>query len=198
MKKILTFAFLLFVFESSLFAAQNLIELAPNEVLISEFKQERHLNGFKVPIKSKGYVVLTPKKGLVWETKEPFQTRLIINDRGITQFVQGQNTLYLPISKFPGLMKLQSVFEASLQGDWSLLEERFGVSPVYVDDKWMISFSTDNVGKDLQLKHIKITGARFVENIEIRRPNGDLDVIYFFGHKIKKSSSRLEVNGNKK
>ncbi len=198
MKKLLIFAVLLFVFESSLFAAQNLIELAPNEVLISDFRQERHLNGFRDPIKSKGYVVLTPKKGLVWETKEPFQTRLIINDRGITQFVQGQKTLYLPTSKFPGLMKLQSVFEASLQGDWLLLEERFGVTPVYVDDKWMLNFSADNVGKDLQFKEIRITGARFVENVEIRRPNGDLDVIYFFGHKIKKSSSRLEVNGTEK
>jgi hypothetical protein len=197
-KKLLAFAFLLFVFDSSLFAAQSLIELAPNEVLISEFKQERHLNGFKDPIKSKGYVVLTPKKGVIWETKEPFQTRLIINDRGITQTVQGQNTLYLPVSKFPGLMKLQSVFEASLQGDWSLLKERFGVTPVYVDGKWMLNFSTDNVGKDLQLKHIKITGARFVESVEIKRPNGDMDLIKFFGHEIKLSSSRLEVNGTKK
>lgn len=177
------------------FAAPNIIVLKNKEALTANFNQERHLKGFNGPIISSGRFFMLSDKTVIWATKHPFESHLIVNDKGISQTIQGRETLNLPASKFPGIAMLQPVFEATLKGDWEQLESQFGTKPVFNGEKWSYSFELGKVGQISAIKIIKLSGKAYVETIEIQRTNGDRDMIYLSEHSVKNVSAITELKG---
>lgn len=151
--------------------------------LTGKFVQERHLNGFTAPMVSEGRFVVVPSKGLIWYTEKPFETTMIISPQGIRQTVAGEETLRVSSSRFPALKTIQDVLEATLTGNWSVLEKRFGVKPHYVDQLWTLEITPNRSGDKLPLKAIQIIGQDFVNQARIERRGKDIDIIVFSNQK---------------
>jgi hypothetical protein len=58
--------------------AEVLKRLDASPVLQGEFEQSKSLKGFKNPLVSKGEFLLARSQGIVWETKQPFASTLVI------------------------------------------------------------------------------------------------------------------------
>lgn len=161
------------------FAENGLPLIAPGQALVGKFVQARHLNGFDAPMISEGRFVIVPEQGLVWRTEKPFETALTISREGIVQTVAGREVFRLPATQFPAMDTLREVLEASLSGNWALLENRFGTKPVYIGERWTLKISPGQSNSKFPMKNIEMEGGAFVERVEIKRNGGDFDLITF-------------------
>jgi len=165
-----------FFFSFSVLAQERPTPLKDGEALQGEFSQKRFLSGFERPLLSAGQFYFDPQQGLLWKTKTPFKTQLLINAEGITQSVDAKETMKLPTARYPELATLHQVLVQALRGQWQDLEERYGAKIQSHQDGWTISFKAD---KDAPFDAIEMHGAAFMEKLVIKKPAGDFDEIVF-------------------
>lgn len=151
--------------------------LKTGDVLRGRFVQERHMQGFAKPIRSEGVFVVVPGKGLIWRAETPFAVTTVVTPSGLVQSVNGAETTRLAAAKLPFLSRLYDMMGGALAGDWRALEGAFAITrgpstvaltPLRADDPTaaQISAITAQVG-------------RFVDQVEIHKPNGDFDRLAF-------------------
>lgn len=166
-----------FLFMSSITQAQERpIKLKENEALSGTFSQKRFLSGFGHPITSEGEFYFDRAQGLVWKTTSPFETELQINKTGMSQSVDGQETIQVSTNQFPALKTLHDVLSLSMQGQWDILEEKFGAKLTPLETGWSLSFQAP---KDAPFKSIYLEGAKHLKKLIIVKPEDDKDVINF-------------------
>ncbi len=151
--------------------------LTSGDVLRGRFVQERHMQGFANPIRSEGVFVVAPGRGLIWRAETPFAVTTVVTPTGLVQSVAGAETTRLPASRLPFLSKLYDMMAGALAGDWKALEGSFTVnrgagtvllSPLRADDPTAA-----------QILSISARMSRFVDEVEIKKPNGDFDRLVF-------------------
>ncbi|WP_373084999.1 outer membrane lipoprotein carrier protein LolA [Sneathiella sp.] len=155
------------------------IVLADGEGLQGRFEQSRHLRGFDKPIRSTGQFFLLPKSSLIWQTERPFFTRMVIDNKGISQSVEGAEVTRLDFDKFPGLQVMRSTLENSLSGNWAPLEKLTGSKLQPTGDKWSLRFTPKSSGLTLPFAYLSFEMSDYLEKVEIVKANGDKDVITF-------------------
>jgi hypothetical protein len=154
--------------------------LAPGERLEGRFVQERHLKGFAQPLRTEGRFDLVPERGLIWRTETPFATVTVISAAGILQLVEGKETSRIDAARAPFLARLYDLLGGTLGGDWRVLERDFSVSRSGTDERWSVTLLPRNTAEAVaQIGQMTATGGRFVETVEIRRPNGDRERLRF-------------------
>lgn len=151
--------------------------LTSGDVLRGRFVQERHMQGFANPIRSEGAFVVAPGRGLIWRAETPFAVTTVVTPTGLVQSVAGAETTRLPASRLPFLSKLYDMMAGALAGDWKALEGSFTVNrgagtvllnPLRADDPTAA-----------QILSISARMSRFVDEVEIKKPNGDFDRLVF-------------------
>ncbi|HET7594733.1 MAG TPA: outer membrane lipoprotein carrier protein LolA [Stellaceae bacterium] len=156
--------------------------LQPGDAINGRFMQERHLTGVDAPLRSEGSFLLAAGKGLIWRGEKPFATMVVITPAGILQTVNGAEVQRLPATRLPFLARFYDMLSGALAGDWSAMEHDFTVARQSEGDSWKIVL-TPSRGDDpaaAQLRSITVTGAKFVDAVEIRRANGDWEHLRFF------------------
>lgn len=155
--------------------------LAPGAVLRGGFVQERHLKGFKAPLRSDGHFVLMPGRGLIWRVEKPFAITTVITAAGLVQQVGGNETLRLAAARLPFLSHLYDMLGGALGGDWHALESDFIVERSGNAAHWQVHLTPRKTDDTLAMPFsaIAATGARFVETVEMTKPDGDADVLSF-------------------
>ncbi|WP_404420649.1 outer membrane lipoprotein carrier protein LolA [Thalassospira australica] len=148
-----------------------------DQYLGGSFTMDRHLDGFEKPLTSNGDFVLSPTKGLVWRTLQPFPGTTILDDHGITRIDdQGNRDELARGDQFRQFVELIS---AVLAGNWQPLEQRFDIAKGTTEsDAWQVSL-TPKDGSTIQSQITKITatGTDFVESVRLEKPTGDHDAI---------------------
>ena len=155
--------------------------LKPGEAIHGRFVQERHLAGLASPLRSEGSFLLAAGKGLIWRGEKPFATTVVITPAGILQTVNGAEVQRLPASRLPFLARFYDMLSGALSGDWSTLAHDFTVTRSSEGEQWTMALTparTDDPAA-AQLKSITVTGAKFVDAVEIRRANGDWEHLTF-------------------
>ena len=158
-------------------AAAEPAMLAEGDVLRGRFVQERHMQGFARPIVSEGTFVVAPGRGLIWAAQSPFPVTTVVTPAGLSQRVDGAETTRLAAARLPFLARLYDMLAGALSGDWSRLEGVFAVSR----DGARVTL-TPRRADDPAAQQIARIGARlgrYVEMVEIEKPNGDLDRLTF-------------------
>lgn len=156
--------------------------LKPGDVLRGRFVQERHLQGFTKPVRSEGSFVVAPGKGLIWKAETPFAVTTVVSPAGLVQSVGGTETNRLSADRLPFLSKLYDMMGGALAGDWRALETTFKVARNGADIS-LVPLRPD----DLTAQQISSIGARvgrFVERVEIVKPNGDFDRLSFLDQSV--------------
>jgi hypothetical protein len=155
--------------------------LKPGEAIHGRFVQERHLAGLASPLRSEGSFLLAAGKGLIWRGEKPFATVLVITPAGILQTVSGAEVQRLPASRLPFLARFYDMLSGALSGDWSTLAHDFTVTRSAEGDNWKMLLTPVRADDPTaaQLRSITVTGAKFVDAVEIRRANGDWEQLTF-------------------
>lgn len=151
--------------------------LKEGDVLRGRFSQERHMQGFANPIRSEGVFVVAPGRGLIWQAETPFAVTTVVTPSGLVQSVNGTETTRLPSSRLPFLAKLYDMMAGALAGDWRALEASFAVSRSEAKVA-LIPLRPDDPTAT-QIAGITARIGRFVDEVEIRKPNGDVDRLSF-------------------
>ncbi len=154
--------------------------LAGGEILRGGFAQERHLQGFAAPIRSQGTFVLIAGRGLIWQLERPFKVTTVITPAGLVQYTNGAETLRLPTSRVPALGRLYDMLGSALAGDWRGLEDEFAVARRAEGDAQIVTLVPRGaVDPAAPVKAITARVSRFIEQVAIERPSGDVDRIAF-------------------
>lgn len=156
--------------------------IAAGQVLRGNFVQERILAGFDAPLRSEGRFVLAPAHGLIWRTEVPFPITTVISPTGLVQYTGGTEILRLSASRMPFLLRIYELLGSVLAGDRSALGERFVVRQSTEGGRWRIDLTPrESSAPGMPFETVIIFGTHFAEEIEIRKPRGDLDRLRFTG-----------------
>lgn len=150
------------------------------QVLRGRFVQERHLAGFAAPLKSEGRFLLAPGRGLIWSVEQPFAVTTVISPGGLIQEMQGNETMRLPAARLPALAKLYGMLGGALTGDWRGLETVFDVAREGSPDAWRLTLTPRRADDPaMPFRAIALRGGRFVDQVELRKPDQDFDRLVF-------------------
>lgn len=160
--------------------------LTAGQVLRGQFVQMRSLEGFQAPLKSEGRFVVASGRGLIWIVDKPFPTTTVITPAGLVQEARGNETLRLAASRMPFMSRLYDMLSGTMSGDWSQLKEDFTVESSGSDKNWQLRLTPAKSGNNasLPIQEMDVQGDRFVNAVDIRRPNGDRDQLQFHDQSI--------------
>lgn len=150
--------------------------LKPGELLRGRFVQERFLTGFDKPVRSEGAFVLAPGKGLLWQGETPFALTTAITPAGIVQSVGGKETMRLSAAKVPFLARMYDMMGGAMAGDWRALEGEFTVTRA---DNQVVLTPRRPDPTAQPIRSITARIGRFVESVDVVRPDGDHDHLTF-------------------
>jgi len=159
--------------------------VGPGEVLRGQFDQQRILAGLSAPIKSRGRFVLAPGKGLIWRVDAPFEIVTVVTPAGLRQDVSGGETARISADRLPFLRDLFDLLGGSLAGEWPALERRFRLTRDGDAASWTVvlePLSRDVPG--MPFESITLKGGKFVEQVDMAKPNGDRDLLVFTGQAV--------------
>jgi len=160
--------------------ARAVTALSTGQVLRGRFVQERHLHGFDAPLRTEGSFTLAPGQGLIWRAETPFAITTVITAAGLVQDVDGTETMRLPTARLPFLSRLYGMLSGALSGDWHGLEPDFVVTRSGDEAHWRADLTPrrpDAIG--MPLRDIAVSGSRFVDQVQIDKPDGDFEHLAF-------------------
>lgn len=168
--------------------ADGIQALGPDEFLRGQFVQERVLQGFAAPLRSEGSFVLAPGQGLIWRAEKPFSVTTVMTQAGLGQQSEGETTLNLPASRAPFLAGLYDMLSGALAGDWRGLERDFVIEKSESEGKWILQLTPRHgaASDAMPIVSIEVSGAAFVEHVEIVKQGGDQDNLSFLAQQRSK------------
>lgn len=150
-------------------------------VLRGEFSQEKHLQGFRNPLRSSGRFLLARSRGVIWETQKPFPSTLILNAKGLTELgEQGDRRALLDAEESPAVTMLNALLPALISGDLDVLAASFDVNETVTSGQgWKLHLIPRPGPMQQVFESISLQGEAFVNEVELRERNGDSSVLMF-------------------
>jgi hypothetical protein len=108
---------------------------------------------------------------------------------GLVQEVGGRETMRLPSSRIPFMSKLYAMLGGALTGDWEALSSAFKITRKAEGKGWRLkleSMRADDPG--MPIRAMDLHGSRFLEDVDVIKPNGDHDRIVFLNQKLESAS----------
>jgi hypothetical protein len=155
--------------------------LGRGDVLRGAFVQQRLLKGFDAPLRSEGHFVLAAGRGLIWRVEKPFAITTVITSAGLVQQAGGSETMRLASARLPFLSHLYDMLGGALSGDWRALEADFSAARSGGADHWQVRLTPRKTDDPIAMPFsaIAATGGRFVETVQMSKPDGDSDTLTF-------------------
>lgn len=155
--------------------------VAQVQVLRGGFEQEKHIAGFRNPLRSQGRFVLARDKGVVWTTLKPFASEVVITrDRILSRQADGQQRVEVDSRQQPALRSVNEMMFALVSGDVAALSTRFETQVrARPDNGWELSLKPRSAGLARAFARIVLTGDRYVREVEIEEAGGDRSHLRF-------------------
>lgn len=171
----------------SAFAAQK------PQVVRGSFKQLKYLAELEQPLVSTGHFVMAAGKGLIWQVKNPVQTKLLITRDYLVRHTNGQRVAHINAEDQPALRVVAAVLLAVFQTDLEQLKQYFEIDKKQVDsNQWRMTLDPANAGVAKFIECIRVQGGDHIRRIEIHQPNGDRSVIKL--HPTEEGASTLTAD----
>ncbi|MDE2406767.1 MAG: outer membrane lipoprotein carrier protein LolA [Xanthomonadaceae bacterium] len=150
-------------------------------VLRGEFSQEKQLQGFQHPLKSQGSLLVARDKGVLWSTRKPFPSELVLTrDRILTRQADGRSRVEVDARTQPALRSVNSMLFALMSGDVQALTARFNAQPSLLPgNAWQLQLTPRPGALTQAFVRITLEGDRFVRSVLIEEPNGDRTRLQF-------------------
>jgi len=196
------FAFVLAVVAGGLMApaiaadplAQVREQVAQVPLLRGDFTQEKQVAGFRNPLRSNGRFVLARDKGVVWTTTAPFPSELVITrDRILSRQRDGSRRVEVDGKQQPGLRSVNAMMFALMSGDMKALTSTFEVKGEPAATGWAMTLVPRSRQLAQAFTSVRLSGDRYVREVELREANGDLTRLRFSGMSETPALSRDEA-----
>ncbi|HEX5754909.1 MAG TPA: outer membrane lipoprotein carrier protein LolA [Arenimonas sp.] len=150
-------------------------------VLRGQFEQVRQLQGFRNPLRSRGVFLLARDHGMLWDTREPFASRMVLTRaRLLTRLPDGSTRVLLDGTRTPALSALNALLLALLAGDLEALTQQFEAEQTLnADGSWTLRLQPREVDMRKAIARVELAGDRYVRQITISEPGGDSTHIRF-------------------
>lgn len=153
--------------------------LADAPVIRGQFEQTRRLSGFSNPLVSRGEFVLARGRGVVWQTREPFPSSLLVTPgKLVMRGPDGRVQQQMQAEAQPAMRVVGESMIAVLRGDLRGLSARFDVAGKLVGkDGWTLVLIPNDAGMRRVFTRIELAGDKFVRNVRLEEAGGDSTVV---------------------
>ena len=168
--------------------------LADAPVLHGSFEQTRTLKGFKNPLVSRGDFLLVRSRGVVWRTRAPFSSTLVVTrDRLLSRGADGATTDQVDAGSAPGLRAVNEVMFALLAGDLATLARHFRIEGELLEGSgWRLVLTPADALLVGQFATIGLEGDRHVRQVRLEERSGDQTLIRFAALRTSQELTREE------
>lgn len=146
-----------------------------------EFEQRKTVKGFKHPLVSRGDYLFARERGVVWRTREPFASTLVLTrERLQSRAADGSTTSALDARSEPGLRAVNQLLFALLSADLGVLAEHFrieGQAPA--EGAWHLLLTPRDAQLAIWLQRVELQGERQVQAVQWLEASGDASLIRF-------------------
>jgi 2-phospho-L-lactate guanylyltransferase (CobY/MobA/RfbA family) len=151
-------------------------------VIRGRFEQTRRLSGFANPLVSRGDFVLARERGVVWSTREPFASSLLVTpDRLVMRGADGRVQQQMQAEAQPAMRVVGESVIAVLRADLRALAARFDVSGKLAGkDGWSLVLTPTDSGMRRVFTRIELAGDRFVRHVRLAEGSGDSTEVKLF------------------
>ncbi|WP_140628932.1 LolA family protein [Methylibium rhizosphaerae] len=169
--------------------------LADAPVLRGRFEQRKTLKGFKSPLVSRGDFLVAKERGVVWHTREPFESSLVVTrERLLSRQADGRVDTKVEARDEPGLRAVNEMLFALMAADLQTLAARFRIDgELQGAAGWRLVLTPREAALAQWLARVELEGERFVRSVKLAEAQGDASVIRFSEHAIAQSLSREEA-----
>ena len=162
--------------------AQVRAQVAQVPVLRGEFAQEKQVAGFKNPLRSNGRFLLARDKGVLWTTTAPFPSEIVVTqDRILSRQRDGSRRVEVDGKQQPGLRSVNAMMFALMSGDMKALTSTFDVKEEPAAGGWKMTLVPRSRQLAQAFSSVRLSGDRYVREVELREANGDLTRLRFSG-----------------
>ncbi len=159
---------------------QLLARLHQPAVLRGDIVQTRLVAGFKRSVESRGDFVMERGEGLLWHTRQPFDSLLPISrDRlPVTQGAGSATTL--DARREPMLRALNEILQGVVVADIAALKKRFDLSIRLVGEAdWELVLQPKDAALRARFTAIRLGGSTHVQQVRLSEANGDVTDLRF-------------------
>lgn len=157
--------------------AQPAQSLAQAQVLRGVFTHQRHLSEMPQPLTASGDFVFARGLGVHWRTLQPFESVLVLSERGVVQRDEGKESLRVSAQDQPGVRVLADIFLALFTLDVRSLEASFELYAMSQGERWLVGLKPRSAAIAHVFDRATLSGARHVEQIVLTDARGDRTVI---------------------
>jgi len=152
-------------------------------VLRGDFTQEKQVTGFKNPLRSQGRFVLAQDHGVIWTTLKPFPSEVVVTrDRILSRQSDGSTRVELDAKQQPAMRSVNAIMFALMSGDAQALSAQFTVKvDALPNNGWKMQLSPRSAMLGKVFTGLKLSGDRYVREVEITEANQDVTRIHFAG-----------------
>ncbi|WP_227461248.1 outer membrane lipoprotein carrier protein LolA [Cupriavidus pauculus] len=160
-------------------AAAVAARLTDAPVIRGQFEQTRRLAGFSQPLVSRGDFVVARGRGVVWTTREPVPSSLMVSpDRLVVRGADGKIQQQMQADAQPAMRIVGESMIAMLRGDFRALSSRFDVTGKLIGKQaWTLTLTPTDAGTRRVFARIELSGDQFVRNVKLEEASGDSSVV---------------------
>jgi hypothetical protein len=146
-----------------------------------DFEQRKTVKGFKHPLVSRGDYLFARERGVVWRTREPFASTLVLTrERLVSRGADGSNMTAMDARSEPGLRAVNQLLFALLSADLATLAQRFRIEGQAPDNApWQLTLTPRDATLGNWLQKVELQGDRQVQAVQWQEASGDSSQIRF-------------------
>ena len=148
-------------------------ELGQALALRGRFEQRKYLRELPQPLRSEGDFLFVRDLGIIWHTRQPLDTELVLTATGMRQLDGGRLTMTVSTSEQPALQVALRLFMALFSLDVAMLSGDFKLYGQAQEERWQLGLRPRQAALSQVFDEARISGAHAVERIELRDRNGD-------------------------
>jgi outer membrane lipoprotein-sorting protein len=155
--------------------------LANPAVLRGAFEQEKRLKGFRNPLLSKGDFLMAKDRGVVWSTRTPFASTLVLTRQKLQLKQADGSTRNLGGGEAsPAVATTNTLLMALLSGDTQALSRQFLLhESIAADGSWKLELQPKQGALKKLFARIELQGDQYVRSVHLEEVRGDVTDIRF-------------------
>lgn len=169
--------------------------LVKSPLICGNFTQSKILKALNRPLLSRGRIVFSDGKGVLWQLKQPFASTTLWLADSVVRWDENGKREQLPLANLPQFKALSDVFLAVFTGDTGSLGESFVASTSVGGKTWTLTLRPRDKSLSDHVSEIRVSGGEFVEKLEVVETRGDRTHIGFDGMQTDKCVLSDAENG---
>ena len=155
--------------------------LADTPVLRGQFTQEKHLQGFRNPLQSQGDFLLARNRGVVWNTRSPFASTVVMTrQRLLARQADGSERNLFERGSSPAVATANSLLMALLGGNIDILSRQFVLTETLLPEgAWRLQLVPKPGALQKIFRRIELQGDSNVRSVHLEESAGDSTDIHF-------------------